>query len=809
MTIDIDVLARNIAPSQTVLVLGAGSSIPSGAPSGEDLKSTISEKFNIEDTAGLTLADVASVVEVTKGRRQLIALIRDTIQKLNPTGGLLNIPILDWAGIYTTNFDDLIEKSFLKSGKSFNVFSSNHDFNVTGLSDNAQIYKFHGTIEKDVVDGHNSKLIITNSDYDDIQAYRELLYSHLQDQMNSKNVIIIGHSLADPDLRDLINQAQKLKTERDAPGRIYLLIYENNENLAISFESRGLSVCFGGVDEFFNSMLKDAPDKQLVLEVDPGLFGKAPRLNSSTFDVSSELANQTGQIAKMFNGRPAGYGDIARQWVFHRDICGQLETQCADIEALPISVVLGVAGVGKTTACRILLSNLSSRGMQCWEHKPEFDLNIDDWRGVAQELTKRKERGVLFIDDAHYILNDVNGLIEKLSDEQIQSLNIVLVSSHAHWNPRLKCARLYQLGKIYELSRLNTPELNGLLDLLDSKVEIKELVEDTFLGFSRPARLSRLKERCDADMFVCMKNIFGYQAIDTILLEEFASLHPDQQIIYKLVAGMQAIGTSIHRELVRRVTGLHPQQVAPFLEDMEGIIEEYTVSERDGIYGWRLRHQLIADILTRYKYANQDELYALFEHVISNINPSYKFETRSLNDLCDLDSGINIINDRNKQNVLLRRIISMAPNLRVPRHRLIYNLLELHNFEAADSEMRVFERELRADGPLRRYQVRLKLVMARHAVGIQDTDRAAMISEAIGLARKCVERGPNDKNMYRIFLETGVEFYRYSKDASIFEEAYIIASEAEAHLFDPDLRRILSYYTRAADKMGLSTTNFL
>jgi hypothetical protein len=345
--------------------------------------------------------------------------------------------------------------------------------------------------------------------------------------------------------------------------------------------------------------------------------------------------------------------------------------------------------------------------------------------------------------------------------------------------------------------------MNGLLDLLDSNKDVRDLVEDKFLGFSRPQRLERLKERCDADMFVCMKNIFGFQSIDTIILEEFASLHEDLQDIYRVVAGMQAIGARVHRELVRRLTGLEAEHVSRVLDDLEGIIEEYTVSERDGIYGWRVRHPLIASILSNYKYSDQDDLFDLFDRVITTINPAYLFEAQSINDMCDLETGVTRVADRQRQNILLRRMISSAPNLRVPRHRLIHNLIVLGKFDVAEGEIRIFERELSTDGPVLRYKIRLKLGIAKHTDGIQNEDRAALVSEASSMAVKCLDRFPDDKNMYRVYLETGVDWYRYTGKPQLFEEAMQAAASAQERLLDPELRSIISKYLRVGEEMGI------
>lgn len=807
MTIDISILARQIVPEETAIVLGAGASIPSGAPSGDELRNSLGQEFQIDNYANFSLSDLASLIEGRRDRSSLIQALRRRIANLQPTGGLLSLPLYPWASIFTTNYDDLLEKAFSRSHKELKVYSSNFDFQAGGLTAEQSLYKFHGTVEKDISDGHQSRMIITSRDYDEVTSYRESLYSTLELLMQTKSILIIGNSLADQDLRNIVSEAQRIKSTSGAPGRLYVFSFQRDDDQAFIHEQRGLTVCFGGIDELANALLREAPAEQLVLSVDSDVLSTAPLLQPCTLSVATELANQVGQLERMFNGRPASYADISRTWTFERDVADQLEAQHAEGAAQPISILLGVAGVGKTTAARKALSRLSSRSIECWEHKPDFAFDTDSWLRVNRELARRQKTGVLLIDDAHLFLREINTLVERLAAEAQWNLRLILTTSKPHWNPRLKSAELFRRSTEYELSSLSTAELTSLLDLLDANREVRNLVEDTFLGFNRPQRMERLKERCNADMFVCLKNIFAFEGIDEILLSEFADLNEDLQEIYKVVSGLQAIGVRVHRELIRRITGLEAGNVPRFLDDMEGIIEEYTVSKKIGIYGWRVRHPLIASVISYYKYSSQGEIYNLFDRVLKTINPAYDFEAQSINDMCDLETGITRITDRNKQNVLLRQMISTTPRSPVPRHRLIHNLIRLERFDVAETEIRIFERELRIDGPVHRYKIRVKLGRARRAENIQNTDRAALVGEAIAMAQKCLERFPDDKSMYRVALEAATDWYRYTSELQPFEEAMQAAQIAQERLLDPELRLIIRNYARRAEKMGVGTYN--
>jgi hypothetical protein len=68
-------------------------------------------------------------------------------------------------------------------------------------------------------------MILTDLDYDLTQDFREALYIRLSADMTSgTQVVIIGQSLADPDLRELVQKAISINQRAMAGGRISLLL---------------------------------------------------------------------------------------------------------------------------------------------------------------------------------------------------------------------------------------------------------------------------------------------------------------------------------------------------------------------------------------------------------------------------------------------------------------------------------------------------------------------------------------------------------------------------------------------------------
>jgi hypothetical protein len=792
MPMKLEDLAKEINPKNTVLLFGSGSSIPSGAPSVATLIDKFSKAFGVEAN-GYNLSEMASLCEAKKSRRKVIDLLRELCAGLKPTGGLKNLPLYPWKSIFTTNYDDLIEQAYVGKGKKVRVYHSNFSFTTGDESEDGVLFKIHGTIEHDICDGHTSRIILSEADYEQTETYRENLYDRLKGDLAGADLIVIGHSLADPDIKAIVNRAATINAKILSPGRICLLMYSPDEGRASLFETRGINVAFGGIDDFFAALAPKIP-KAIKISDDLPLLERFPALEPVTIDVA-HATELPADISGMFNGKSATYSDVVAGNTFKRKVANEIVTYLAGDATLCVTL-LGASGVGKTTAVRQAMNTLRCADYICFEHKGDHTFNFLKWRDVAQELKDKQQVGALFIDDAHRHLQEVNDLIDLLVQYDNPHLKVILSSSKNHWFPRIKTPNIYKYGKVFTLSKLRPDEIEALLTLLDTNRDVRGLVEDQFEGFNREERRRRLSVRCEADMFVCLKNIFANDNFDDIMLKEYADLAPPLQDVYRYVAAMETAGIRVHRQLIIRLLGINAASVAPMLDNLTEIITEYNLDEPKGIFGWRCRHPVIAGIVTKYKFSDIDKTIALFESVISNISPTYDVEIRSLRELCNVETGISRIPDKNVQNRLLRMMMSNAPGERVPRHRLIRNLIDQGQFEKAETEIRLFNKDFGSDGPVHRYKIKLLVERAVRAKGLLNEDRIAILDEAYSLAVQGVDRYPINKNILSAFADLGIEYYRKTGSYAYFDEAMGHLTTAEEKIGDPQISSMISHYQR-------------
>jgi len=793
MRISLEELAKGIMPNETVLFFGSGSSVPSGAPTSRELATAVGKDLGSDiDVAGYTLTEVASLAEQRHSRTWLIEKVRQAFERVAPNGGVRNMSLYDWKSLYTTNYDTVIERCYGTAHIPLEVFSSNFDFSAKKDPLATRLFKLHGTLDKDISDGHVSRLIITDKDYDHTEDYREYLFDTLKADVAGADIVIIGHSLADPDIKAVIERAQRINQQVGRPKKNFLLMYAKDLPRAEIYEMRGLTVAFGSIDGFFASLIHKISTVTTPTPTD-GQALLSPALIPLTKSVTESVRSEKANVSAMYNGWPATFGDIAGGFTFSRTLAADVETTLQDGSLLSV-VILGAGGVGKTTLAKQVLHSLNKRGVPCWEHLDDYPLKPDEWRDVARALGHVGQVGVLLVDDAHHHLYEVNSLVDQLAAESLLALKILLVSTQNHWSPRVKSPNLFRLGKTVFLSKLDENEVDALLQLVDSNAELIPLVENSFAGFSRHERRRRLSVRCDKDFFVCLKNIFSSEQFDDIILRDYATLAGPLQDVYRHVAALESSGVRVHRQLIIRLLGIPAATVIAILDGLIGMVQEYTINKNSGIYGWKGRHSVISEIITKYKYETIQDIFNLYDKVISGTLPTYEMEVRSLIELCTIENGIDRIPDKVRCNILLRKMISVIPGERVPRHRLIRNLIKMGEFEKAAMEIRLFEKDFKIDGPVYRYRILLLIERSKSTPGIMEEDRLAILEQAREAAATGINRYENRVDILKAYVDVAIEIYRRTGSFEVYDTAMAAMKEAEARIADPEITRAIRHY---------------
>ena len=205
MSKDLDRLIKYTRKEEVTLFIGSGFSLKAGGPKVCDIVNAIIQEGGEDFARNISEESLQNVsqqfVDYCGGRNDLIKLLGKIFnfdfKDLSDHELLTRIP--HFKKIFTTNYDTLIEETYLKTERS--VITSNigcaYDDKSVG------IYKMHGDI---TTLNDPDSIVITSSDYDNYFTSRrfENICTELKSSFLKTHMVFIGYSLEDDNVSDII-----------------------------------------------------------------------------------------------------------------------------------------------------------------------------------------------------------------------------------------------------------------------------------------------------------------------------------------------------------------------------------------------------------------------------------------------------------------------------------------------------------------------------------------------------------------------------------------------------------------------------
>lgn len=270
-----------------ILFLGAGASVGAINESGEtlpnayELRNQIWSRFilhpserdtyDFSNLSLMSLEHASTLAEIKSSRRNLELFLAEKfqIQKSLWQHGML--PFLNAKSIFTTNYDNLIEKGFhtVNHGKPLNsIFNNTTSLNSRFIP----LYKPHGTIDYPHSNVSEGGFVITQFDYYEIMDTRQKMLESFISDFQNKCVIFIGYSLLDFDIASILyNLARKNKTQ------CWYAVFPRNDSdvrnmLRDKFGIRQINKTFFNFIYDLDKATGNIPDKWKIENVDRELF---------------------------------------------------------------------------------------------------------------------------------------------------------------------------------------------------------------------------------------------------------------------------------------------------------------------------------------------------------------------------------------------------------------------------------------------------------------------------------------------------------------------------------------------------------
>lgn len=175
---------------------GAGLSVPAGYVNWPELMDEIAQDLGLDISKETDLVSLAQYhVNENRTRSKINRkILEEFVDEVEETENHKIIARLPVSSIWTTNYDNLIEKAFQNENKIVDIKFSNNQLLTTKPKRDVVIYKMHGDVN------HPSEAILTKEQYEDYHRTHEPYINALTGELTTKTFLFIGFSFTDPNL---------------------------------------------------------------------------------------------------------------------------------------------------------------------------------------------------------------------------------------------------------------------------------------------------------------------------------------------------------------------------------------------------------------------------------------------------------------------------------------------------------------------------------------------------------------------------------------------------------------------------------
>jgi hypothetical protein len=172
----------------------------------------------------------------------------------------LELPVL-----FTTNYDNLIERAYTHHGRNLTVSSTATEF-IAHLQSRPEshLIKVHGSIDVP------QTVVLTRDDYARARLERKRIYEHLKFDIEQTTYLFVGFSLSDPNVNILLDDA-RLETGGTIPPA-YTVQGRHDRATDEYYRSMGINVVWIETWDILPSFLHAINPKYKLSSAEPGDF---------------------------------------------------------------------------------------------------------------------------------------------------------------------------------------------------------------------------------------------------------------------------------------------------------------------------------------------------------------------------------------------------------------------------------------------------------------------------------------------------------------------------------------------------------
>jgi len=244
----LSVLQKAYKEEKLMLFLGAGVSSALALPNWDELISIIAEKLDYDPSVFKALANnnpliLAEYYYIKKGKRfgRLRTILdqrwhsKESKEKLETSKFHEFLANKNFSLIYTTNYDQWIEKAFDLYEKPYTKISTIFDFADINVKE-PLIIKFHGDFSDD------ESIILNEGSYFHRMRADGPLDTKFKADLLSNTLLIMGYSLSDVNIRRILFELNNIWSDESKAARpkCYLVVSSHNEIIDTVLEDWGI-----------------------------------------------------------------------------------------------------------------------------------------------------------------------------------------------------------------------------------------------------------------------------------------------------------------------------------------------------------------------------------------------------------------------------------------------------------------------------------------------------------------------------------------------------------------------------------------
>lgn len=649
-------LQQSIETGQCVLFLGAGvgfhlsDSFGDRAPLAGELAEELADHFGIDADDSNDLTQIATVVELRKGRAELETYIKKRLSNLEPDEIFKWLFTLRWRAIFTTNYDNGIQRAYdllPNPPQRPIVITSTPNLRQCDPRFEVPVYHLHGslfTVER-------PHIVITEDDYAQFREQRRMLFELLKQEFATSTIVYIGYSNRDNNWKIVLSEMAQEFYPSSLP-RAYRIAPSTPDMENEILRSRNIETINANLNDFRDAVRVvlahsnvDGDRLQQLRDIVPSdlkeAFDKNPaavsRLLSSWEYVNQSPFNERPNIRDFLRGDRPNWGLIGSREIFERDIEEEIYNDLLDYATSTANhpstkILLASAGYGVTTLMMCLAASLvREHAGPVFMLKPGQAVIEGDIEFACSLFTQLP---FFIIDNAADHASSVNNICSHMKDAARRAL-FFLGERINEWRQAYSVPR----GDEYELEDLSDPEIYRLLDYLEKNSELNALEP-----LSPELRYEAIRQKHGKDLLVTLRESTEGKSFDAILEDEFWGIHNSKsRQAYLIVCCFYQYGGFVRDKLLADMLEMSLTELYDVTGDATaGVIRYDLLDASSGSYGARARHRVIAAVVWE-RCGSLSDRESILQLVLDRLNLNYKSDKEAFDNFIRSDRLINDI----------------------------------------------------------------------------------------------------------------------------------------------------------------------